>query len=91
MIDSKECDHICSFMKSLGHPVRLKMVEMLMSDHSCSVTDLADGLGLPQSTASQHLGILRNNGIIQAKKDGVITCYQVVHEKVKVIMKILKD
>ena len=71
--------------KALGHPVRLKIVDGLLS-HSCNVGEIVEGLGLPQSTVSQHLGILRNQGIIAPEKDGVKTCYKVVDAKVRQII-----
>ncbi len=76
-------------LKALGHPIRLKMVEGLMNDE-CNVNKIMDVLNIPQSTASQHLGILRNNGILTARKEGVRTCYKVVDEKVQQIINILR-
>jgi len=75
-------------LKALGHPIRLKMVEGLMK-HSCHVNQMVEALNLPQSTVSQHLGILKNCGIIVPRKDGVQTCYEVTDKKVKQIIKIL--
>lgn len=75
-------------LKALAHPVRLRMVHGLIS-HECHVNKMVDNLGLPQSTVSQHLAILRNRGIVQVRKEGVITCYKVVDPKVREIVKIL--
>ncbi len=76
-------------LKALGHPVRLKMVEGLMKNE-CNVNKIVDVMQIPQSTASQHLGILKNRGILVARKEGVKTCYKVVDEKVLQIVKILR-
>ena len=76
-------------LKALGHPVRLKMVEGLMSNE-CNVNKIVDVLNIPQSTASQHLSVLKHHGIVVARKDGVRTCYRVVDQRVKKIIKILK-
>ena len=43
-------------------------------------------LKIPQSTVSQHLGILKNRGIITARKTGVETCYYISDERVKKIL-----
>ena len=75
-------------LKALGHPVRLKMVEGLMK-HECHVNQIVESLGLPQSTVSQHLGVLKSCGIIVPQKDGVQTCYQVTDQRAKQIIKIL--
>ena len=77
-----------NLFKALAHPVRLKMVLGLMNNR-CNVNEIVKKLDMPQSTVSQHLGILRAQGIIVPKKDGVRTCYNVVSREVKAIVKIL--
>jgi ArsR family transcriptional regulator len=76
-------------LKALGHPIRLKMVEGLMK-HECNVNKVMSVLGLPQSTVSQHLGKLKEKGILVARKEGVRTCYKVADERVRKILEILK-
>ncbi|PIY82639.1 MAG: transcriptional regulator [Candidatus Omnitrophica bacterium CG_4_10_14_0_2_um_filter_44_9] len=64
------------------------MVEGLLG-RECNVNKMVKALGLPQSTVSQHLGILKNRGIVQIRKDGVKTCYRVVDARIAELMKIL--
>jgi ArsR family transcriptional regulator len=87
-----ETDNLQKFseiLKALGHPVRLKIVEGLIR-HPCHVNEIAAGLGLPQSTVSQHLATLRNRGIISPRKEGVQTCYLVSDRRVRRIVRILR-
>jgi len=84
-MDSKKYLKYSEVFKALGHPVRLKIVDGLLS-HTCNVGEIVEGLGLPQSTVSQHLGILRNRGIITPEKYGVKTCYTVSDPKVRRII-----
>ena len=77
------------FLRAMAHPVRLKMVKGLMSNE-CNVNSIVEKLGLPQSTVSQHLGILRRSGIIAAKKEGVRTCYRVVDKRARELIRMLK-
>ncbi|MEA3490233.1 MAG: metalloregulator ArsR/SmtB family transcription factor [Candidatus Omnitrophota bacterium] len=76
-------------LKAIAHPVRLKIVKGLMGDE-CSVKKMVKVLKLPQSTVSQHLGILRSRGVITPSKEGVKTCYSVIDERVKDIVGIFK-
>ena len=78
------------FLKALAHPMRLRMVEGLMS-HECNVDRIMKALKLPQSTVSQHLAILRNKGIVVMRKDGVKTCYCVKDPKVITLIKLLQE
>jgi len=75
--------------KALSHPIRLKMVDLLLDDECC-VTDVVNALGISQSTTSQHLLILKNGGIVHPEKHGVKTCYKVNNKLVKEIFTTLK-
>jgi len=80
-------------LKAFAHPVRLQIIELLLSGLSiegCSVNSIQKKLGVPQSTISQHLQILRNKGIIDGSKTGVEVCYKVIDKRVVKILQILK-
>ncbi|MDD5019988.1 MAG: metalloregulator ArsR/SmtB family transcription factor [Candidatus Omnitrophica bacterium] len=76
-------------LKAMGHPVRLQILEGL-ARHGCNVGRIVAALGLPQSTVSQHLSVMRKCGVIVPQKKGVKTCYRVVDERALKILNILK-
>ena len=93
MLTIKEINQIdfereSQILKALSNPIRLKMVGLLLNDECC-VTDVTNALGISQSTTSQHLGILKYNGIVYPKKFGTKTCYIVDNIEVESIIKIL--
>jgi len=61
--------------KALSHPVRIRILEILATRRGCICSCLVDLLPLAQSTVSQHLGELRDAGLIQGDVDGPRTCY----------------
>jgi DNA-binding transcriptional ArsR family regulator len=80
-------------LKAFAHPVRLQIIELLLLGlhiEGCSVNSIQKKLGIPQSTISQHLQILRNKGIIDGSKTGVEVCYKVIDTRVVKILQILK-
>lgn len=79
-----------ALLKVLGHPVRLRMVEGLLR-HECNVNKIAANLKLPQSTVSQHLGLLRNAGVVYIRKEGVRTCYRVFDRRIEGLIKLLSQ
>jgi len=87
---SKKVDfeEISEMLKALAHPIRLQIVIGLTKDE-CNVSKIQEKLGLPQSTVSQHLAILRRNGIVKARRDGVKVCYRVVDPSVRKIVEII--
>ncbi len=78
-------------LKAIGHPVRLKILFGLNNGRECNVNEMVSRLKIPQSTASQHLGILRSRGIISCRKEGVKVCYSIKEEKVQRILDALSQ
>jgi DNA-binding transcriptional ArsR family regulator len=76
-------------LKALAHPVRLRMVEGLLGKE-CNVNKMVKALNMPQSTVSQHLGILRSRGIVSIRKEGVKTCYRVIDPRIKELIGLIK-
>jgi ArsR family transcriptional regulator len=61
-------------MKALSEPNRVKMVKLLQHKVMC-VCEIQAALGLAQSTASKHLKILEEAGLITCFKDGLWVNY----------------
>ncbi len=81
-------EQLSEMLKAIAHPIRLQIVVGLIKDE-CNVSKIQAKLGLPQSTVSQHLSILRRNGLIKARRDGVKVCYHVVDPRVKKIVELI--
>lgn len=69
---SKQAD----ILKCIGHPVRLKIIVGLIKNECC-VKDIWECMDMPQPVISQHLSVLRNKGIVRAKREGNKTIYSV--------------
>jgi DNA-binding transcriptional ArsR family regulator len=76
-------------IKLLGHPERLKIVEVLEAGES-TVSDIQAELDLPQAIVSQHLAKLRGLGIVAAKRDGIHVYYRVMEPKVRHILECIR-
>jgi ArsR family transcriptional regulator len=83
-------EYYAGVLKALAHPIRLRIVMGLM-DCGCNVGKIVRELGLPQSTISQHLGVLRRAGILVPRRKGVEICYSVVDPKMKRLIRILQE
>ena len=57
-IDPKQLARAADTIRLLGHPDRLKIVEVLEYGES-TVSEIQEKLGLPQAIVSQHLANLR--------------------------------
>ena len=64
------------FFKALGHPVRIRLLEVLRRGER-SVQELQAALDLDQSTVSQQLAVLRAKHVVVARKEGTTVRYAV--------------
>ncbi len=60
---------LAKLMKALADETRLRVVALLAHGELC-VCHLESGLDIPQPTASRHLAVLRNAGVVEARRDG---------------------
>jgi len=67
-IYDQHIENITRLMRSISHPIRFKIV-CLLQNKELSVGDLRDELKTSSSNITQHLNILRNQGIIDFRKD----------------------
>ncbi len=63
-------------MKALSDPNRVKIVKMLQHRMLC-VCEIQAALGLAQSTASKHLRVLDEAGLITSSKQGLWVNYRI--------------
>lgn len=68
-------------LKALAHPARLCILHGLLREDACRVGRIRECLGLPQSTVSQHLAVLRAHGIVDGEREGTAVCYRVVDQR----------
>jgi ArsR family transcriptional regulator, arsenate/arsenite/antimonite-responsive transcriptional repressor len=66
---------LLALFKALANPVRYRMVRYMVDHPQCITGELADFADLAQSTASQHLAVLRAAGLVQGAVEGPATCY----------------
>lgn len=63
-----------SLFKALGDPSRRAILDVLR-DGDRPAGEIADALGLPAPTASHHLALLRQAGLVTSEKDGRFVRY----------------
>jgi DNA-binding transcriptional ArsR family regulator len=66
------------FFKTLGHPARIRVLEVLREGER-PVSELIPEVGIESSHLSQQLGIMRRANLVQARKDGAIVVYSVAN------------
>ena len=68
-------------MQAMAHPLRLKIL-CLVNNQELSVLEIVDAVGTSQSNISQHLAVLRDTGILSARKEANRVFYRIVDPRV---------
>lgn len=68
--------------KGLAHPVRVRVLEVLSTTGSVSVTDLLADTGLEASHLSQHLSVLRRHNLVVAERRASQMFYRLAYPEV---------
>lgn len=90
-IDIKQLKIAASVLRSLTHPLRMKIIKFIDSKGSINVNRIYKTLKLEQSITSQHLRILRESGIVNIKKEGKFIYYSINYKRISSINKLIKD
>lgn len=81
---------ISNVFKALSHPTRLQVV-MLLKEGPLCVCDILPQLESEQSNTSQHLTVLKNQGIVDNKKDGSKVIYSIKSPEVYKMIEIAEN
>ena len=87
-ITYERLDYIAIVLKSISHPVRLKIIEALENAERLNVQEISKYIGeqTEQSLLSHHLIKMKDKGIIECTKEGQFVYYRL---KLKEVTKLL--
>jgi ArsR family transcriptional regulator len=68
------------FCSTLAHEKRLRILHFMEDGEHC-VGDIAEELGVSPSNVSQHLRIMRDLGLVKARKKGTRVFYRLTSRK----------
>jgi DNA-binding transcriptional ArsR family regulator len=83
-------DRASDLLKALSNRHRLLIICQLI-DGERSVGDLAEFLSLRDSTVSQHLALLRKDGLVSARRDAQTIYYSITSDPAREILKTLYE
>jgi DNA-binding transcriptional ArsR family regulator len=75
-----------NMLKAIAHPVRILIVQYLEDGKKRTVTEIYKKLGIEQATASHHLVILRDRGVLSSTREGKNTWYFLRHPNLKNVL-----
>lgn len=78
-------------IKCLGHPLRLRLLEVMEREGEPNVSELQARSGATQSAVSEQLGILRGRSVVAARRDGMYVRYRITEPSVVRIIACIRD
>jgi len=86
-----EDEELAILAKALGHPIRVLILRNLLRIGSCYFGRLADLLPVAASTASQHLTILKEAGLVKGEIGEARPCYCVDTGRLRRLQQLIND
>jgi DNA-binding transcriptional ArsR family regulator len=79
-----------NLFKGLSHPVRIRVLEVLSTAPTVSVSDLLEDTGLEPSHLSQHLSVLRRHNLVVANRRASQVFYSLAFPEVAQLLSVAR-
>ena len=89
LIDLEALGRAAECLRTLAHPVRLRIVQMLLRDRY-TVGELAQACGIASHMASEHLRLMKHCALLDSERDGRKTYYRVAEPHLADIMRCIE-
>jgi len=77
------------FFKTLGHPARIRVLELL-SIREHAVAELLPAVGIEPAHLSQQLAVLRRAGLVASRKEGTTVYYTLTSPQVAELLAVAR-
>jgi len=87
----EEVAKFADMFSAIGTESRLRIMQLLLSAHpdGLVVTEIQEELGIPNSTLSHHLDKLKNEGLVQVRREGTYLHYTANTEALQELLRFL--
>jgi DNA-binding transcriptional ArsR family regulator len=90
-LNPETLERAAGMLKAMAHPVRISIVQYLEDGKKRTVTEIHNKLGIEQATASHHLVILKDRGVLSSKREGKNTWYYLKHTNLRNVLSSIGD
>jgi ArsR family transcriptional regulator len=77
------------FFKTLGHPARIRVLELL-AEREHAVAELLADVAIEATSMSQQLAVLRRAGLVTARKEGSTVIYALTSPRVAELLRVAR-
>lgn len=91
LLENEKLDKAAVILKTIAHPARLAIINMLRGNRKMSVNDICEALLMEQSLVSHHLKNMKLRGILSCKRDKQQIFYSLKEKDVAKILDCIKN
>jgi DNA-binding transcriptional ArsR family regulator len=89
-MDKRSVEHAAQLLKTMAHPARLQIVELLQAKEMC-VNEIVEALDSKQAVTSQQLSMMKDKGVLSRRRDGVKVYYHIEDKNAANLLHCIND
>ena len=74
--DARKLEHHAQVLAALGDPIRLSIVNKLVTGKPHSISELTEGTKVTRQAVTKHLRVLESVGVVHSAKEGRESLYE---------------
>lgn len=92
LIDMETLELVTPIIRNVAHPLRLRILDYLdQAGEARNVTDITEAAGASQAMVSQQLRILKDTGVLTAKREGSYMFYGLADRSVLLLLDCIRS
>jgi DNA-binding transcriptional ArsR family regulator len=91
LIDMQTLERVAPILRNAAHPLRLRIIDLLSrSAEPRAVGDIVEATGVEQAVVSQQLRILKDQGILWARREGHYVLYGIADPSILLLTECIR-
>ena len=85
-------ERVAPIIRNAAHPTRLRILDFLRREgRPCTVTEITGAAGIGQALVSQQLRILKDQGVLSARREGNYIRYDIADRSVLLLLDCIRE
>ena len=87
LIDMETLERVAPIIRNVAHPLRLRILDYLRYEGEArTVSDIMEASDGGQAVVSQHLRVLRDQGVVSSRREGNYVLYEIADENMFLLL-----
>lgn len=82
---------VSALLRAIANERRLMLLCLLIESGECTAGQLSDGVGLSPSATSQHLAKMREEGLVESRREAQAVHYRIADPRTRRLIALLKE